>query len=37
VLENEKPVIFDFQVSAPNAEALTRIDGTQVWRNPWLD
>ena len=37
VLENEKPVIFDFQVSAPNAEALTRIDGTQVWRNPRLD
>ena len=37
VLENEKPVIFDFQVSAPNVEALTRIDGTQVWRNPRLD
>lgn len=37
VLENEKPVIFGFQPNAPNMESLTRIDGTQVWRNPRLD
>ncbi len=37
VLENEKPVIFGFQPNAPSMESLTRIDGTQVWRNPRLD
>ena len=37
VLENEKPVIFEVQRSAPSAEALTRVDGTQIWRNPRLD
>jgi FkbM family methyltransferase len=37
VLENEKPVIFSFQPNAPNMESLTRIDGTQVWRNPRFD
>lgn len=36
VLENEKPVIFGFQPNAPSVEALTRVDGTQVWRNPRL-
>jgi hypothetical protein len=37
VLENEKPAIFTFQPGAPSLEAMTRIDGTQVWRNPRLD
>lgn len=37
VLENEKPAIFDFRPNAPCLESLTRIDGTQVWRNPRLD
>jgi FkbM family methyltransferase len=37
VLENEKPVIFEFQPGTPAVEALTRVDGTQVWRNPRLD
>jgi FkbM family methyltransferase len=37
VLENEKPVIFAFQPGAASLEAMTRIDGTQVWRNPRLD
>jgi FkbM family methyltransferase len=37
VLENEKPVIFGFHPNAPSMESLTRIDGTQVWRNPRLD
>ena len=37
VVENEKPVIFEFHTGAPAAETLTRVDGTQVWRNPRLD
>ena len=37
VLENEKPAIFTFQPGATSLEAMTRIDGTQVWRNPRLD
>jgi|GEM_PF-269345 len=37
VLENEKPAIFTFHRNAPSLESLTRIDGTQVWRNPRLD
>jgi FkbM family methyltransferase len=37
VLENEKPAIFTFQPGAASLEAMTRIDGTQVWRNPRLD
>lgn len=37
ILENEKPAIFEFQRNAPTPEALTRVDGTQVWRNPRLD
>lgn len=37
ILENEKPAIFAFQPNAPSLESLTRVDGTQVWRNPRLD
>jgi hypothetical protein len=37
VLENEKPAIFTFRPGAASLEAMTRIDGTQVWRNPRLD
>jgi FkbM family methyltransferase len=34
VLEHEKPVRFQFQQKAATLEAMTTVDGTQVWRNP---
>jgi FkbM family methyltransferase len=34
ILENEKPARFEFRVEAPSLEAMTVVDGTQVWRNP---
>jgi FkbM family methyltransferase len=34
VLENEKPTRFDYNSSMASLEAMTVIDGTQVWRNP---
>ncbi|MDR6632322.1 FkbM family methyltransferase [Phyllobacterium sp. 1468] len=37
VLENEKPAKFQFDGKAASLEAMTLIDGTQVWRNPRLD
>lgn len=33
-LEHEKPARFSFVPSATNLEAMTTVDGTQVWRNP---
>lgn len=36
VLEHEKPAKFVFARNAPTLEAMTTIDGTQVWRNPRL-
>jgi FkbM family methyltransferase len=36
VLENEKPCRFAFSAKAPTLEAMTTLDGTQVWRNPRL-
>jgi FkbM family methyltransferase len=36
ILENEKPTRFDYNPSAPSLEAMTVVDGTQVWRNPRL-
>ncbi len=35
-LEHEKPARFTFVPNAPTLEAMTTIDGTQVWRNPRL-
>ncbi len=37
VLENEKPSKFRYSPSAPTLEAMTFVDGIQVWRNPRLD
>jgi FkbM family methyltransferase len=37
VLENEKPTRFNFSRAAPSLEAMTKVDGIQVWRNPRLD
>jgi FkbM family methyltransferase len=34
VLEHEKPAKFVFQPGAATLEAMTILDGTQVWRNP---
>ena len=34
VLENEKPSKFHFLPEAPTLEAMTHVDGVQVWRNP---
>ena len=34
VLENEKPSRFVWDTTLPTLEAMTVIDGTQVWRNP---
>ncbi len=34
VLENEKPTKFEFRQNSASLEAMTQIDGTQVWRNP---
>ncbi|KIZ43608.1 MULTISPECIES: FkbM family methyltransferase [Rhodopseudomonas] len=36
LLLNEKPARFHFDVAAPTLEAMTFLDGTQVWRNPRL-
>jgi len=36
LLEHEKPAKFDFSPGAAGLETMTRIDGTQVWRNPRL-
>jgi hypothetical protein len=36
VLEHEKPAKFSFLPNAASLEAMTLIDGTQVWRNPRL-
>ncbi|HEX4169521.1 MAG TPA: FkbM family methyltransferase [Bryobacteraceae bacterium] len=36
VLEHEKPAKFSFVPNAASLEAMTLIDGTQVWRNPRL-
>jgi len=33
-LEHEKPVRFRYISGCPNIEAMTLVDGTQVWRNP---
>jgi FkbM family methyltransferase len=35
-LENEKPTIFSWRDGAQTLEALTTVDGIQVWRNPRL-
>lgn len=37
ILENEKPAKFQFSGTAASMEAMTFIDGTQVWRNSRLD
>jgi len=37
ILENEKPSKFRYCSSAPTLEAMTVVDGIQVWRNPTLD
>jgi FkbM family methyltransferase len=37
MLENEKPAKFRYSQTAPTLEAMTTIDGIQVWRNPALD
>ena len=34
LLENEKPSKFHFLPEAPTLEAMTHVDGVQVWRNP---
>jgi FkbM family methyltransferase len=34
LLEHEKPAKFTFTPNAPTLEAMTKIDGTQVWQNP---
>jgi hypothetical protein len=34
LLENEKPSKFHFLLEAPTLEAMTHVDGIQVWRNP---
>ena len=34
LLENEKPSKFHFLAEAPTLEAMTHVDGVQVWRNP---
>ena len=34
ILENEKPSKFHFLPEAPTLEAMTHVDGIQVWRNP---
>lgn len=36
VLENEKPTIMVWRQDAPTLEAMARVDGIQVWRNPRL-
>jgi FkbM family methyltransferase len=36
-LENEKPSKFRYSSSVPTLEAMTFVDGIQVWRNPRLD
>jgi FkbM family methyltransferase len=36
VLEHEKPVKFTFIPNSPTLDAMTTLDGTQVWRNPRL-
>src|SRR5262249_20093047 len=37
LLEHEKPSKFTFRPNASTIEAMTTLDGTQVWRNPRLD
>jgi FkbM family methyltransferase len=37
LLEHEKPTKFAFVPNAATLEAMTTLDGTQVWRNPRLD
>ncbi len=37
ILENERPVQFEFSRNPKTLECLTTHDGTQVWRNPKLD
>lgn len=37
ILENERPVRFEYRQNPRNLEYLTTHDGTQVWRNPKLD
>lgn len=37
ICENEKPCRFVFNRAQQNLEAMTTIDGTQVWRNPNLE
>ncbi len=37
MLENEKPAKFRFNQKAKSLEAMTIVDGVQVWRNPRLD
>jgi hypothetical protein len=34
---NEKPARFSYSVEKDTLEAMTLVDGTQVWRNPRLD
>jgi FkbM family methyltransferase len=34
VLEHEKPAKFTYRSNTPTLEAMTTLDGTQVWRNP---
>ncbi len=36
ILENEKPARFHYDKEAPTLEAMTYLDGTQVWTNPRL-
>jgi hypothetical protein len=36
ILENEKPTQFSYNPAAASLEAMTFVDGTQVWRNPRL-
>jgi FkbM family methyltransferase len=36
LLEHEKPAKFTFMPNATTLEAMTTVDGTQVWRNPRL-
>lgn len=37
VLENEKPTRFKFEDGQSSVEAMTDVDGVQVWRNPRLE
>lgn len=36
ILENEKPTIYKWNEAFPTLEAMTTVDGVQVWRNPNL-